>query len=276
MENRLLKDYTWVVNQDAPWKHLSKDISEAKVALITTAGLYPWKQTKHFNLADENGDPSFREIKKIITQEEIRISHKYYDLKDSVNLDFNCNFPLDRLLEMEKEKKISAVSESHFSVMGETKDPKAIINDTVPKIIKLLQKYLVDVVVITPVGALGHQTAALMAREIEEAEISTVMVSSLKTVCQNAKPPRTILVRFPFGQLFGAPFDVETQKEILAECLIHIKSIREPGEIAELNLRWRDSYAKALAAKPDLKSLASHTVDTDANNDKRKISAEKF
>jgi len=257
MDARFFRDYNWSVNSDVPWKHLSKGINESKVALITTAGIYINKQQKHFNLADENGDISFREIKKTLDQSEVRIAHKDYDLKNSVQLDYNCILPIDRLMDLENESRIGATSEMHFSIMGEIRDPKPFIDETAPKIIKLLQKYLVDIVILSPVGALGHQTAGLLAREIEEAEISTIMVSALKSVCLNVKPPRTILVRFPFGQLFGAPFDAETQKEILSECLTNVKAIREPGEIGEVNLRWSDSYKKALAAKPELRHLQS-------------------
>lgn len=276
MYDRMLRDFPWVVNSDVPWKHLGKDVSECKVALLTTAGLYQHKLQKHFNLADETGDSSFREIKKGVLQDELRVSHRFIDLRESAGVDFNCIFPMDRLTEMEKEKRISAVSEVHFSLMGEIRDPKSVIEDSVSKIIKQLQKFLVDVVILSPVGPLGHQVAALAARTIEDAEISTVMISALKSVCQNARPPRTVLVRFPFGQLFGAPFDRETQREILNECLIHVKSIREPGEIAELGNRWKDSFSRALANKPDLLQVMSDSAKSSDTAEKRKIAANKF
>lgn len=263
MEERLFKNYEWQTFADAPWKHLSKDISESKVALLTTGGIYNWKATKHFNLADENGDPTFREIKKNVSQEDIRIAHRHVELKASVALDVNCLFPIDLLLEMEKERKISAVSESHFSLMGEVKDPGPILDESVPKIIKQLNKFMVDVVIVSAVGPWSHQTAALIARELEEAEICTIMISCMRTVSANIKPPRTVLVRFPFGQPFGAPFDRETHKEILAECLVHVKSIREPGEIAELGLRWRDTFAKGLREYPQLRSVVMGSAESD-------------
>ena len=277
MDMRFLRDYTWIVNNDAPWKHLSKSLSEAKVALITTAGLYNWKLTKHYNLADDNGDSSFREIKKEITQDDIRISHKDIELKGGAGLDYNCIFPLDRLLELEKEKRISSVSEVHFSVMGEIKDPKNLTDNSIPKIIKLLQKFLVDAVIISAVGPLSHQTAGLIAREIEEAGMSTIVLGSLKNVLKNVKPPRTVLVRFPFGQVFGASFDSASQKEILTECLIHLKSIKEPGEIAEFGFRWQDSIKKAMTAKPDLQSMMHRPGGAEQEpSEKNKISADKF
>ncbi len=257
MENRHLRDYTWTIHSDVPWKHMAKDLTQVKVALITTAGIYTWKTQKYFNLGDDNGDCSFREIKKDVVPGDLRVSHRFVDLKSSVGVDYNCIFPLDILKELEKEKRINSVSEIHFSVMGEIKDPKELMEDTVPKIIKQLQKYLVDMVIISPAGPLGHQTAAIMARIIEEAEISTIMLTSLKSVCSNVKPPRSLLLRFPFGMLYGAPFDAKTQKEILNECLVHIKSIREPGEIAEIGFQWKESYKAALQAKPDLKKIMS-------------------
>ncbi|MCB0833668.1 MAG: hypothetical protein KDC45_09415 [Bacteroidetes bacterium] len=275
MDPRVLADYPWVVNSDIPWKHLSKELPEVKVAFLTTAGLYTYKLTKHFNLADPNGDTSFREIKKGITQGEIRVSHKDVNLNRCVGLDFNCIFPLDVLADLEKEKKISSSSEIHFSVMGEIRDPKNLLHETVPKILKQLQKFLVDVVVISAVGPLGHQNAGLIARALEEEDLTTIVIGGLRSVFKNVKPPRSILVRFPFGQSFGAPFDRQTQREILQDCLVHLKSIREPGEIAELPFRWEESYKRALSIKPDLMTMTAPEADSTTETKKR-ISSEDF
>ncbi len=277
MSQAISKDYPWIVNSDVPWKSLSKEISDAKVVLITTSGLYQWKTQKHFNLAVESGDVSFRELKRPIEETESRYSHKSQEWLRPAMLDMNCTFPIDRLMDLTRERRIGSVSESHFSVMGEIADPAELIDDTIPKLIKLIQKYLIDIAIICPVGPLDHQTGGLIARALEDEGVSTVMIASLKTVCENVKPPRTVLVRFPFGQLFGAPFDISTQKEILAECLIHIKSIREPGEIAPLNLTWRNSVERALAAKPNLFQLLSQNPDKNREPaDKKKIAADKF
>lgn len=272
-----LQEYPWRVSNDVPWKNLSKDIAEAKVILITTSGLYQWKVQKHFNLGDENGDSSFRELKRPIEQAEIRFSHKSQTVLRPAMLDMNCVFPIERLMDLARERRVGSVSESHISVMGEIRDPKILINDTIPKVIKILQKYLVDIAVICPVGPLDHQSAGILARALEEEGFCTIMVASLKSVCENIKPPRTVLVRFPFGQIFGAPFDVVTQKEVLAECLIHIKSIREPGEIAQLDLKWNESIQRALSAKPNLFQLLSQTPEKMKDGDgKKKIAASEF
>lgn len=272
-----LKDYPWIVSSDVPWKSLSKDISEAKVVLITTSGLYQWQTQKHFNLAEEGGDASFRELKRPIEQTESRYSHKSQEWLRPALLDMNCTFPIDRLMDLTRERRIGSVSESHFSVMGEIENPQELIDDTATKLVKLLQKYLIDIAIICPVGPLDHQTGGIIARELEEEGICTVMVASLRSVCENIKPPRTVLVRFPFGQVFGAPFDITTQKEVLAECLIHIKSIREPGEIAPLNLTWQSSVERALKSRPNLFQLLSQNPEkTREPLDKKKISADKF
>ena len=277
MSHILAKDYPWIVNSDIPWKSLSKDIADAKVVLITTAGLYQWKTQKHFNLAAENGDSSFRELKRPIEGTESRYSHKSQEWLRPAMLDMNCTFPIDRLMDLTRERRIGSVSESHFSVMGEITNPSELIDDSIPKLIKLVQKYLIDIAIICPVGPLDHQTGGLIARALEDEGICTVMIGSIKSICENIKPPRTVLVRFPFGQLFGAPFDISTQKEVLAECLIHIKSIREPGEIAPLNLNWRTSIARSLEAKPNLFQLLNQNPERIKEPaDKKKISADKF
>ncbi|MCK6542275.1 hypothetical protein L6Q79_06280 [bacterium] len=272
-----LNDQAWIVNQDIPWKHLSKDLSEVRIAIITTAGLYMWKTQKPFSFEDEIPDVSFREIPNSVTQETVRVSHRYMDLFGSAGVDINSVFPIHRLQEMVSEKRIGGLAETHYSVMGEVRDPRLFIEDCMPKILKLLQKQLVDVVLVTPGGPLGHQTAGMIARFLEENDITTITIGAVKAIAQNVKSPRTLLVRYPFGMYFGAPFDADNQKEIVNECLVHLKAIREPGEVSELSVRWQDTFKTALQIKPELPTLMdTGAIIAEPVIEKKKIAADEF
>lgn len=64
-----------------------------------------------------------------------------------------------------------------------------------------------------------NQTAALIARTLEENRISTVMISLLKEVTEKARPPRVLEVPFDFGHPVGRPNDKNGQKAVIETCL---------------------------------------------------------
>ena len=72
-----------------------------------------------------------------------------------------------------------------------------------------------------------NQTAALIARILEEFEICTVMISLLKEVTEKVRPPRVLEVPFPFGHPFGKAGDKRLQTDIILRCLDLIDSARD-------------------------------------------------
>lgn len=60
-----------------------------------------------------------------------------------------------------------------------------------------------------------NQTAGLIARALEENEITTVMISLLDEVTKKTRPPRVLSVPFGFGQPLGPPEEVTVQAEVL-------------------------------------------------------------
>ena len=74
-----------------------------------------------------------------------------------------------------------------------------------------------------------NQTAALIARSLEENQISTVMISLLKEVTEKARPPRVLEVPFDFGHPLGQPNDKALQRAVLNSSL----DLIEKGNQAE-------------------------------------------
>jgi len=139
------------------------------------------------------------------------------------------------------------------------KTPKPFIERTLPKVLEKLKENEVEAVVISATTPFSHQLAALIARNLEEQEIVTIFLSAMKSICQNIKPPRSLFIRYPFGFPFGAPFDKDTQTTVLKDCVMHLKSIREPGDIIPLKFSWQDTMERAIKLKPDL--LASSPAE---------------
>jgi D-proline reductase (dithiol) PrdB len=125
---------------DIPWATLSKPLSSAKVALVTTGGLYVEGQEPF-----ERGDTSYRRIPSDVRKEDIRIRHRGYD-NGPANQDINCVYPLDRFKEMQAERKIGELSPTGYSFMGMINDTETLIKESVPEVARALKQDGVDAV----------------------------------------------------------------------------------------------------------------------------------
>ena len=79
----------------------------------------------------------------------------------------------------------------------------------------------------------------LIARVLEEASIATVCINMRREVAQNVKPPRTLLVKFPFGAPLGPAGDVETHRAVIHEALAVLTGATEPGTIVDSTRTWK-------------------------------------
>lgn len=125
---------------------ISKDLSNAKVALITTAGVHLAKQ-KPFDT--ENGDYTFRVIPDETPLKELTISHGHYD-KTFALKDINCVFPIARLHELKVEGVIGSLATYHIGIMGYIPQVEQLNTISAPAIVKLLKEDQVDIAIISP------------------------------------------------------------------------------------------------------------------------------
>ncbi|MGD0074424.1 MAG: glycine/sarcosine/betaine reductase selenoprotein B family protein [Candidatus Binataceae bacterium] len=99
-----------------------KSLGQARVALLTSAGLYVKRQQAPFDLERERnqptwGDPSYRMISRRVKQEEIGVAHLHINPDDILN-DLNIALPTEVLEEFARRGVIGAVAEHHYSFMG--------------------------------------------------------------------------------------------------------------------------------------------------------------
>ncbi|MCP3853741.1 MAG: hypothetical protein GY745_05630 [Actinomycetia bacterium] len=88
-----------------------------------------------------------------------------------------------------------------------------------------------------------HQSIGLIARQLEEAGIATVSLTSARTITAGANPPRAVFVDYPLGRTAGPPHDPATQRSILDAALDLIQTATVPGTILDLDLRWSADQA---------------------------------
>jgi D-proline reductase (dithiol) PrdB len=136
-----------------PWAPLKKPLSECVVAVFSTAGI-SCKQDRAFDMEGERqnpwwGDPSFRAIPNTATEQDVRINHLHVDTSYAER-DLDCIFPLRRLLEFEHGGEVGRSAPSHYSIMGYILDPRVLLSETMPSIIRRLKDESVDAVVLIP------------------------------------------------------------------------------------------------------------------------------
>ncbi|MBJ17935.1 MAG: selenoprotein B glycine/betaine/sarcosine/D-proline reductase [bacterium] len=119
-------------------------LDDATVALVTTAALAhpgePWEDQSHeYRLFDRD-------------ERGLIMAHNSTNLdRSGFALDRNVAYPIDRLLEMEKEGRIGKVAPRHASFIGSTFELSTFLFDTGPRLAATLRGDGADVALLTPV-----------------------------------------------------------------------------------------------------------------------------
>jgi D-proline reductase (dithiol) PrdB len=140
-------EFRFRVFQDTTVTPLAKPLKKCKAALITTAGLH-LKTDKPFDLNLKNGDSSYRILPAEVRNEDMHVSHKWYNHK-FIQADLNCVSPIDRMKEYVKKGKIRSLADEHYSFMGHIYETTSLIKHS-RELGKRLKKLDVDIVFLTP------------------------------------------------------------------------------------------------------------------------------
>ncbi len=131
-----------------PFTPLDKELSQLTVALVTAAGVHR-KDQEPFNIADELGDLTFRQIGGDAATADLMVTHHHYDHSDA-DQDINVVFPLDILRELHAEGFIGGVAREHVGYMGYTMQLRRMYEETAPAIAEFIdKKSKADVIVLT-------------------------------------------------------------------------------------------------------------------------------
>lgn len=146
-----LKTYRWRRIEPVPWTPMTKNLSECRLALVSSAGLVMPGQPP-FDPATRGGDVSFREIPSDIAAATLFDSHRSNSFDHSgIQEDPNLAFPIDRVREMVQEGRIDSVADRHISFMGSITAPGRLMRHTAPEVGRRLLDDDVDICVLVPV-----------------------------------------------------------------------------------------------------------------------------
>lgn len=129
---------------------LKKPLAEARLALVTTAGLRP-PGTPDFDPEARGGDTSFRVIPDDAALAGLALQQRS-ELFDHAGAeeDRNLAFPRDRLRELVAAGEVGEAAPRHLSFMGSITAPGRLTKDTAPRAAEVLVEDRVDAALLVP------------------------------------------------------------------------------------------------------------------------------
>lgn len=86
-----------------------------------------------------------------------------------------------------------------------------------------------------------HQTVGLIARQLEDAGVPTLSMTSARDITRAAWPPRAVFLDYPLGHTSGRPGRPELNRTIMLETLAAFETIDEGGAVVDLPHRWAET-----------------------------------
>lgn len=222
-----LRGYPFVENTYAPFTPVRRALPMLNLALISSAGAYI-DGTDSFDLDLRDGDTNFREIPIEVEAEDFLFAAKGYDTK-AVLEDRNSLIPIDRLVEYENNGVIGKLNDVWWSLSPYIPNAALVANEIAPRIAERLKGYEVQAALLVPASRLCHQTLGIIAREIENQGIPTMLLSVDPAMTDKVRPPRTAYYSGEIGATVGKPNWHQYQLRVLDEALRWTETFDQPG-----------------------------------------------
>jgi D-proline reductase (dithiol) PrdB len=204
--------YVWAHFVDVPFTPLKKPLSESVLGLITTAVPYdPDKglqgQGAPYNAAAKFYQPYQQSIEGRI---DLRIAHVGIDRKNANMEDIHCWFPLEAAKRSVAAGEVGALAPNFYG-LPTNRSQRHTLEIDAPRILEMLKADRVDVAVLIPNCPICHQSQSLLARYLEGAGISTLVMGAAKDIVEYCGVPRFLFSDFPLGNAAAKPGDPTSQ-----------------------------------------------------------------
>jgi len=130
-------------------------VKNARVALLTSGGLYLKGRQQPFDVERERrdpfwGDPTYRIIPRNAAHGEIAVAHLHLN-PDDIVADFNIALPLEVFAELEREGEIGSLANDNYSFMGyQGRSSTAWREVYGPELARRLQKDAINLLILAP------------------------------------------------------------------------------------------------------------------------------
>ena len=250
--------YQWARFDDVPFTPLKKPITDATIAVITTAAPYQAGKGDQGPGAAYNGAAKFYSVYSGSTSAEpdLRISHVAYDRVHTTAEDQGAYFPLTALKALEQSGAVGKIS-PRFYGLPTNRSQKTTLEIDCADLVARCRENRIDAAILVPNCPVCHQSVSLAARALEAAEISTVIMGCAKDIVEFVGVPRLLFNNFPLGNSAGLPGDPSSQIEISRLALKLLATAENPRTTEQSSIQWpgdgnwqRDySNAKILSAE---------------------------
>jgi D-proline reductase (dithiol) PrdB len=140
-------EYQWVHEPETPpWNPLRKPISQSKLGLIASGGIYRHGQTA-FSYKD---DTTYRAIASDVDSAQLRATHFAYDLTDA-RRDINCVFPIDTLRSLVAADEVGSLAPNFYTCMGGIYSVRRVQEELAPALVQRCLDDEIDVLLLVPV-----------------------------------------------------------------------------------------------------------------------------
>ena len=217
-----------------PFTPFERELSKSTIAIVTAGGVH-LKDQEAFDISDELGDLTYREIPQDVDSADLMVSHHHYDHRDA-DEDINVVFPIDVLRDLLAEGLIGDIAKKHIGY-GYSQQLKAMYEGTAREIANQIDKTSrADAVVLTGgCPSVCHRTISVVQREIEMKGIPTVLITVSPEVSAQMRPPRALYPKgFKIGNSVGRPGMRDLQKKVVRDALNLLTQDTRPGEFVTI------------------------------------------
>ncbi|MBU3540674.1 reductase [Polynucleobacter sp. UB-Tiil-W10] len=231
--------YVWAHYIDVPFTPPRKPLTQSVLGLVTTAVPYDSDKGAQGQGAPYNASAKFYQPyqQSIDGNNDLRIAHVGIDRKNANMEDINCWFPLAAGRRALAAGRLKAIS-PHFYGLPTNRSQRHTLEIDAPRILEMLIADGVDVAVLIPNCPICHQSQSLLARYLEAAGISTVVMGAAKDIVEYCGVPRLLFSDFPLGNAAAKPNDVSSQDLNFELAMRLLESAPAPRTTVQSPLQW--------------------------------------
>ena len=150
VQRQMLQFFPCREDEGTPWSPLSKPLSQATAAIVTTAGLH-LRDDKPFNRDHPGGESTYRVLPSDADNADIVQSHFSIGFdRTAIYRDINITYPIDRMRELVQRGVVGSPGPNNYSFMGALRDCTVVAEQTGPEVGQRLNDDGVDLVFLTP------------------------------------------------------------------------------------------------------------------------------
>ena len=234
--------YEWSHYDEVPFAPLNKPLTQARVALITTAAPYQPDKGDQGPGAPYNSAAKFYKVYSGDTAQnhDLRISHIAIDRAHTTAEDSGSYFPLRALRDAAAAGRIGALA-PRFHGLPTNRSHRTTLDVDCPEIVARCQADAVDAALLVPNCPVCHQSVSLAARALEAGGIATVVMGCAKDIVEYVGVPRLLFSDFPLGNAAGRPHDPASQALTLDLALRLLENTTAPRTTMQSPLTWSGS-----------------------------------